>query len=904
MNINLNHPRMEKAVVEERLRVARVHLKYVIGLYKVQLKLGRHFLHEHPASAASWDTPEMKELLSQSGVHSVVGHMCCHGMRCPSDSPGSPSLLVRKPTRWASSAPELLRRLGRRCTNEGRSPSDPRWHQHAVLEGRAPGGENRTALAAVYPPRLCTAILRGIAAQKAREGEALPAAIARRWREGRAVYDLEGEKPEYKELAALAAGRAEFEEQEGVTSAVVSPDDLCVLTDSGNGTARLWSTETGDLLTAYDDSTAKHWSTETGERTTTFRGHEDDGTGFGRADTGTGFGRADPGTGCVPELDDAPAREWPSAQEGYGRYWDDISGAPLPSSLVAAARNEEIEFMESWGVWEVRPVEECVQRTGKKPIGGRWVDHNKGDAENPKVRSRYVAKDIAYWRDDSMFVDTPPLEAVRLLLSDLATRQRGGLQGSRRGSRKALLIDVRKAHLHAYVEEDIYVALPPERAQPGQCAKLRRSLYGTRAAPARWEALYTRVLVSFGFTRGVANACCFYHAGWDVRCVVHGDDFTFTGCDAELDKVQRAMEAEFLCKVEGRLGGGAADLQEARLLNRVIRWTPEGLRYEADPRHAEQLARDVALFGGEEKRPLTYPGFRREPDDEEAARPLGAEQAAAYRALAARANYLCMDRPDLGFAAKECCRRMSAPSTQDWAALERLARYLAHRPRAVYSYPWQDAGLGLAVYADTDFAGCILTRRSTSGGACMRGAHLLKHWSVTQKTIALSSGEAELAGIVKGAAEGLGLVAVARDLGLEASLRLYADSSAAIGICRRTGIGRVRHLATGQLWVQERVRSGDFELLKHPGAENPADILTKPVHGELLDRHMASLGLQWEAGRPASAPALDGFTWPESRAGPPTDPGVSGFGRASAGRNLLPTRSGMRQLALEAKGLR
>eukprot|EP00969_Alexandrium_andersonii_P219928 9714275-Alexandrium_andersonii.AAC.1 len=54
------------------------------------------------------------------------------------------------------------------------------------------------------------------------------------------------------------------------------------------------------------------------------------------------------------------------------------------------------------------------------------------------------------------------------------------------------------------------------------CAKLRRSLYGTRAAPARWEALYTETLESFGFIRGKASACCFYHAGLDVRCVVHG----------------------------------------------------------------------------------------------------------------------------------------------------------------------------------------------------------------------------------------------------------------------------------------------------------------------------------------------------------------------------------------------
>ncbi|MFM7988410.1 MAG: hypothetical protein ACKPKO_54770, partial [Candidatus Fonsibacter sp.] len=193
---------------------------------------------------------------------------------------------------------------------------------------------------------------------------------------------------------------------------------------SGNDNARLWSTETGDLVTTYDDDTAKLWSTETGD---------------GTANSGG------------PELDDAPVKELPSAQEGSGRYWDDVTGAPLPPDLVAAARSEEIAFMQAWGVWEVRPIKECIQRTGKKPIGGRWVDHNKGDADNPTARSRYVAKDIAYWRDDSMFAATPPLEAVRLLLSDLATGQRGGLQGSRRGSRKALLIDVRKARLHAYV---------------------------------------------------------------------------------------------------------------------------------------------------------------------------------------------------------------------------------------------------------------------------------------------------------------------------------------------------------------------------------------------------------------------------------------------------------------------
>ena len=67
----------------------------------------------------------------------------------------------------------------------------------------------------------------------------------------------------------------------------------------------------------------------------------------------------------------------------------------------------------------------------------------------------------------------------------------------------------------------------------------------------------------------------------------------------------------------------------------------------------------------------------------------------------------------------------------------------------VYEYRWQGQE-DLTVYVDTDWAGCFKTRRSISGGAIMRGTHLLKHWSTTQQTVALSSGEAELKGIVNG----------------------------------------------------------------------------------------------------------------------------------------------------------
>ena len=106
---------------------------------------------------------------------------------------------------------------------------------------------------------------------------------------------------------------------------------------------------------------------------------------------------------------------------------------------------------------------------------------------------------------------------------------------------------------------------------------------------------------------------------------------------------------------------------------------------------------------------------------------------------------------------------MSAPRQGDLQALRRFCQYVVGEPRQVYRFAWQAAGPPLKVHVDTDFAGCFLTRRSTSGGSAMRGAHLIKHWSATQKAITLSSGEAELGGVVKGAGEGLGLHSLGRD---------------------------------------------------------------------------------------------------------------------------------------------
>merc|ERR1712024_271819 len=103
------------------------------------------------------------------------------------------------------------------------------------------------------------------------------------------------------------------------------------------------------------------------------------------------------------------------------------------------------------------------------------------------------------------------------------------------------------------------------------------------------------------------------------------------------------------------------------------------------------------------------------------------------------------------------------------------------------------------------------------------GRHAIKHWSSTQPSVSLSSGESEFYGLVRASGQALGYQALLRDLGIDLPIRVWTDSSAAIGICSRQGLGKLRHLDTHMLWVQQAVRSRRLVVKKVSGDRNPAD---------------------------------------------------------------------------------
>ena len=535
-------------------------------------------------------------------------------------------------------------------------------------------------------------------------------------------------------------------------------------------------------------------------------------------------------------------------------YWDTMSGKKLDTKMVLKARKEEMDEVRKHMVYRKVPITECRENTGREPIGTKWLDINKGDDANPEYRSRLVAQELKCQSNMSdLFAATPPWEAKKLLFSLAVTEGIGYKTGHKEQGQKLMFIDIRRAYFHSPARRKVYVRLPPEDATPGYCGALDKSMYGTRDAAQNWEHHYTSVMEKLGFKRGVAVSCLFHHVLRQIRVGIHGDDFTILGDKESLDWFQKSLAKEFELKVRGIIGPEKTDSKSIRLLNRVFEWTPQGIILEADQRHAEIITKELGF--NERTKSLSTTGAKPQEVNEQE---VDMDAATRYRALTARANYLAQDRSDIQFAVKELCRGMSKPAEEDWTRLKHLGRYLVDKTRYRTMYQYQEEVNTITVTTDTDYAGCYKTRKSTSGGIIQHGEHTIKTWSTSQSVVSLSSGEAEYYGMVRGAAQAIGVRSMLEDIGIKKTIVVRTDASAAKGIASRKGMGRVRHIEVNQLWLQDKVASGEIKVVKIGTANNAADNLTKYLGKEGIENHLSMSGSWIEKGRHGLMPALAG----------------------------------------------
>ena len=192
--------------------------------------------------------------------------------------------------------------------------------------------------------------------------------------------------------------------------------------------------------------------------------------------------------------------------------------------------------------------------------------------------------------------------------------------------------------------------------------------------------------------------------------------------------------------------------------------------------------------------------------------------------------------------------------------LKRLGRYLKKHPRLVQLFVEQTSTTNvvrLDVYGD--HAGCLKTRKSTTGMVLMRDAHCLKVSSHTQSTISLSSCESEYHGIVKCAAIGIGARSMLSDLACVLTSWYALTRQVDWTVGSRRGLDRLRHVQTRYWWVQQRVQQGDLRLKKEPGDTNVSDALTKSLDEKRMTNLLTMMGYEFRDGRTSLAPESAGW---------------------------------------------
>ena len=194
-------------------------------------------------------------------------------------------------------------------------------------------------------------------------------------------------------------------------------------------------------------------------------------------------------------------------------------------------------------VYEYTSLSKAISAMGRRPLGLKWIDTNKGDETNFQIRSRLVCTEVRPRGTDAIFSATPPLESLRILMSLLSQPV-----DDANDPYCLTLADVSRAHFYAKAEREVYIKLPAEDPRSGEkdlCGRLLRTMYGTLDAAERWGEHYSAILTSNGFKRGEASPCQFFHKAWGVRLMVHGDDFIMVAKKAGRDRTIKLLQSHF-----------------------------------------------------------------------------------------------------------------------------------------------------------------------------------------------------------------------------------------------------------------------------------------------------------------------------------------------------------------------
>lgn len=387
------------------------------------------------------------------------------------------------------------------------------------------------------------------------------------------------------------------------------------------------------------------------------------------------------------------------------------------------------------------------------------------------------------------------------------------------------------------MDQELYMRLPKEFDSGGLVAKLQKSLYGLKQASRAWNSRFHEFITTFGFRRSEIDNCLYIAtiAGQSVFLIIYVDDILIA-CHSlnVIAKLKGKLKAEF----------EMTDIGEVRtfLGLTIVRRQDEGIM-EIDQRR--YLQRLLDRFGMADCKPKQTPleaNLKLEKCTNQSkctTKP--------YRELIGCLSYVAVtSRPDISAAVNYYSAFQSCASDEHWNHAKRILRYIKGTLDYKLVFRRIEGSALVEGYADSDWAGDTGDRKSQSGFVFQVYKSTVSWTAQKQKTVALSSAEAEFISLSGAVKEAIWLRMLLKDFqqDVDGPTVIHEDNQACITVAEDDKMTkRLKHIDVRYRFVQDEVQRRTVRLKYVASEEQMADIMTKGLTRVQFEKLRELLGV-------------------------------------------------------------
>lgn len=461
---------------------------------------------------------------------------------------------------------------------------------------------------------------------------------------------------------------------------------------------------------------------------------------------------------------------------------------------------------------------------GKKALENRWIFRVKQESNStsPRYKARLVVRGFRQRKGvdfNEIFSPVVKMSSIRTVLSLAATLDLEVEQ-----------MDVKTAFLHGDLEEEIYMKQPDGFLVKGKedyVCRLRKSLYGLKQAPRQWYKKFESVMCEQGYRKTTSDHCVFVKKFADddfIILLLYVDDMLIVGKNISMiDRLKKQLGESFAMKDMG----AAKQILGIRIMrdrNKKKLWLSQ----------EHYVERVLQRFQMENAKAVSTPlathfklSTSQSPTNEAEKSDM---QRVPYASAVGSLMYaMVCTRPDIAHAVGTVSRFLSNPGREHWNAVKWILRYLRGTTSLRLCFGGDKPTL--VGYTDSDMAGDIDSRKSTSGYLIKLAGGAVAWQSRLQRCVALSTTEAEFIAITEACKELLWLRKFLQELGfVQDKYLLFCDSQSAIHLGKNSTFhSRSKHIDVRYHWIRDVLDAGLLELAKVHTDDNGADMMTKAL---------------------------------------------------------------------------